>query len=164
MATATTASVSELPANTVFTTKSATVSAEQRWLIASPYVDQAHLLDLDTLDPQSRLFAIALSKLHLASSDYAIVKYEAVFDFAALMTELNSLAQQAGVSWQQQEFYVVEFRSTLKQDYDGEQLSYLDKESHKEAIASGGLLKYWFGQANVDRRNLATCTYIRDAT
>ena len=157
MATTTIASFSEVPVNAVLTTKSATVSDGQRWLIASPYVDQAHLLDLDTLDPQSRLFAIALSKLQLASSDYATVKYEEVFDFTALMTELKLLAQQASVTWQQQDFYVVEFRSTLRENHDGERLSYLDKESHKEAIASGGLLKYWFGQANMDRRNLATC-------
>ena len=130
-----------------------------QWLVASPYLDQAHLLDLDTLEQQTRLFALALSHLKLATPNYAVVRYEDVFDFAALMFKLRSLAHQAGVEWKRQDFYVVEFRSKLKHEYDGERLAYLDKESHKEAVASGGLLKYWFGVPNVDQQNLATCTF-----
>jgi hypothetical protein len=35
----------------------------------------------------------------------------------------------------------------------------LDYESHAEACESGGLLKYWFGKADGERRNLATCKF-----
>ena len=118
---------------------------------------RAHLLDLDTLEHQCRLFALALSHLRLASPDYAVVRYDDVFDLDALMTKLRSLANQVGVEWKQQDFYVVEFRSKLKHEYDGDRLAYLDKESHKEAVASGGLLKYWFGVPNACQQNLATC-------
>jgi hypothetical protein len=134
-------------------------STESRWLVASPYLEQPHLLDLNTLDPQDRLFAIALSSLKLATEDYAIVRYEEVFDFEALMTLLKSLADRQGIQWRRQDFYVVEFRSTLKPEHDNERLFFLDRESHKEAVASGGLLKYWYGVPNPDRKNLATCMY-----
>ena len=130
---------------------------DSQWLVASPYLDHSHSLDLNTLEPQARLFALALSQLQLATPDYAVVRYEDVFDFDALMCELRSLAHQAGVEWKRQDFYVVEFRSKLKHEYDGERLAYLDKESHREAVASGGLLKYWFGVPNVNQQNLATC-------
>ncbi|KAI9872496.1 MAG: hypothetical protein M1823_008153 [Watsoniomyces obsoletus] len=131
---------------------------EARWLIASPYLDQDHLLDLETLGTQDRLFAIALSSLHPATEDYAVVKYEDVFDFSALMAQLRVLVAQHSIRWKRQDFYVVEFRSQVKAEYDNDRLSFLDKESHKEAVASGGLLKYWFGIPNGDRKNLATCT------
>ena len=130
-----------------------------QWLVASPYLNQAHMLDLDTLEPQTRLFALALFHLRLATPDYAVVRYEDVFDFDILMTKLRSLANQAGVEWKRQDFYVVEFRSKLKHEYDGDRLAYLDKESHKEAVASGGLLKYWFGVPNAHQQNLATCMF-----
>jgi hypothetical protein len=136
---------------------SQTADAQPRWLVASPYTEPAHLLDLDTLDIQSRLFAIALTHLQSATADYACVAYEDVFDFRLLMEKLQSLAREQGVTWQRQNFYVVEFRSTLKESFDCDRLSFLDKESHKEAVASGGLLKYWFGTPNRARQNLATC-------
>jgi hypothetical protein len=129
-----------------------------RWLVASPYTEPAHLLDLDTLDVQSRLFAIALTHLQVATADYAFVAYEDVFDFGLLMEKLQESAREHGVTWHRQDFYVVEFRSTLKASFDNDRLSFLDKESHKEAVASGGLLKYWFGTPNSARQNLATCT------
>jgi hypothetical protein len=56
-------------------------------------------------------------------------------------------------------FYVVVFRSQLKPDIDQDRLYLLDYESHREACESGGLLKYWFGKADGERRNLATCEY-----
>jgi len=34
-----------------------------------------------------------------------------------------------------------------------------DKAAHAEAIKSGGLLKYWFGIPDENRRNLATCIW-----
>jgi hypothetical protein len=137
---------------------SQTEDAQLRWLVASPYSESAHLLDLDTLDVQSRLFAIALTHLQLATADYACVAYEDVFDFGLLMEKLQELAREHVVTWQRQDFYVVEFRSTLKASLDNGRLSFLDKESHKEAVASGGLLKYWFGTPNSAQQNLATCT------
>ncbi|CAN9330742.1 unnamed protein product [Alternaria alternata] len=59
--------------------------------------------------------------------------------------------------WKETSFYVVVFRSQLKEDIDQEWLYRLDEESHREACESGGLLKYWFGKGDEERRNLATC-------
>ncbi|TIA46743.1 hypothetical protein D6C83_05277, partial [Aureobasidium pullulans] len=70
---------------------------------------------------------------------------------------LKGLARAESHTWQKKEFYVVSFRSQLKHEVDGEKLFQLDAFSHQEAMASGGLLKYWYGVKDEDRRNLATC-------
>ena len=40
---------------------------------------------------------------------------------------------------------------------DREKLFVLDKNSHAEAVRSGGLLKYWYGEPDAEGANLATC-------
>lgn len=55
---------------------------------------------------------------------------------------------------------MVVFRSTLKADADGEKLHVLDEMSLREAVAGGGLLKYWFGNVDGERRGLATCEFL----
>jgi hypothetical protein len=55
---------------------------------------------------------------------------------------------------------VVIFRSKRKEVVDKYLLHVLDQQSHIEATASGGLLKYWFGDPNPERRNVATCKRI----
>ena len=132
---------------------------EPRWLVASPYLEQEHLLDLNSLDGQSQLFALALTKLKAATDDYAVVNYEDALDFETLMAELKSLTHRHGVTWTKQDFYVVEFRSQLQESIDNARLFKLDVESHREAAQSGGLLKYWYGVPDSKRRNLATCEY-----
>jgi hypothetical protein len=137
-----------------------TNSSEPRspdWLIVAPYVEPEHLLDLHTVDTPNRLLALALTRLTPATSDYAMVRYEDAFDLEALMSNLKSLAKVEGYRWTRQEFYVVEFRSRLKQNIDVDLLFKLDKQSHIEATQGGGLLKYWYGVPNAERRNLATC-------
>jgi hypothetical protein len=135
---------------------------QPRWLAASPYLDQEHLLDLNTLDAQSQLLALALTELKVGTEEYAVVRYEESLDLDAVMTELKHLADRHGVKWQRQDFYVVEFRSKLKPDIDKSLLFQLDKESHREATESGGLLKYWYGSPDSERRNLATCRSFLD--
>jgi hypothetical protein len=128
-----------------------------RWLTVSPYPEAEHLLDLNALDLPNQLFALALTELEPATAQYATVKYEEALDWNSLMITLKSLAATYRYKWTQQEFYVVEFRSKLKENIDVDLLFKLDKESHIEATASGGLLKYWYGLPDEDRRNLATC-------
>lgn len=130
-----------------------------RWLVSSPYLGSDHLLDLETVDRQSRLFAIALTNLSPATENYAAVNYEKAFDFDELMASLRSVAAAEGVQWRRQVFYVVEFRSKLRVEIDNDLLYSLDKMSHAEATQSGGLLKYWYGVPDGDRRNLATCEF-----
>jgi len=129
------------------------------WLTVSPYHEPEHLLDLRSLDTQNRLLALALTSLEpgSASGEYAIIKYEQAFDWTKVMARLKSLAESEGIRWRRQEFYVVEFRSKLLEKIDNDLLFKLDRESHREATHSGGLLKYWFGTPDAERRNLATC-------
>ncbi len=164
MTTAALARISPVPIVGVLPPTTEVDQKESQWLVASPYLEHSHLLDLGTLETQARLFALALSHLQLATPDYAVIRFEDVFDFTALMAILKSLANQDGFFWKHQDFYVVEFRSQLKHEYDGDRLAFLDKESHKEAVASGGLLKYWFGVPDTDQKNLATCTFDRGLT
>ncbi|KAK5058937.1 hypothetical protein LTR84_011201 [Exophiala bonariae] len=129
------------------------------WLIVSPYLEREHQLDLRTVDTPFRLLALALTRLEKATNDYATVKYEDAFKWSDLINHLKDLADREGYEWKRQIFYVVEFRSKLKSEIDNELLFKLDKKSHEEATACGGLLKYWYGEPDQERRNLATCLW-----
>ncbi|KAL2444359.1 hypothetical protein ABEF95_016407 [Exophiala dermatitidis] len=131
----------------------------QGWLTVSPYLEPEHQLDLESIDTPNRLLAFALTHLQAATPHYATVDYNAAFNWEDVMSELKALSAAEGYRWKRKSFYVVEFRSKLKQDIDVDLLFRLDKESHAEATASGGLLKYWYGVANSERRNLATCLW-----
>lgn len=126
-------------------------------LISSPYPDVPNQLDLTPLTSQHRLLAFALTTLTPTRSDYATAHYMSAFNWAQVFSTLRALCAQTGVSWQRQEFYVVIFRSKLLPDADRVRLGELDQRSHEEACASGGLLRYWFGRTDAERRNLATC-------
>ena len=128
-----------------------------RWLIVSPYPETGHLLDLEVLNMPDRLLALASTELEPATAQYATVQYDQALDWISLMATLKLLAAKEGYRWTRHEFYVVEFRSKLKKTIDAELLFKLDKESHKEAMQSGGLLKYWYGVPDANRSNLATC-------
>ncbi|PWY83183.1 hypothetical protein BO94DRAFT_469342 [Aspergillus sclerotioniger CBS 115572] len=128
-------------------------------LIVSPYNDQAHLLDLRRLDRPNQLLAKALTILQPIRPDYATAPYTESFNWTAVFDFLRTLSQVEGYRWTQQDFYVVVFRSVLNADADPERLHALDAHSHQEATASGGLLKYWFGTKDEERRNLATCIW-----
>lgn len=126
-------------------------------LIASPYNDVPHLLDLETLETQSRLLALALASFRSVRDDYATAPYIDNFNWDEVFNLLKSFAEIEGHRWTAQTFYVVAFRSLLLPGVDNDHLHALDAYSHQEAVASGGLLKYWFGTKNEKRQNLATC-------
>jgi len=131
--------------------------AENNLLVSSPYTESDHLLDLRTLDTPCNLFARALAILHPIRTDYAIADLTDSFNWESVMIRLRTLAANEDFQWQRQSFYTVTFRSKLKPDINRALLRQFDKESHREAVASGGLLKYWFGTPDGERRNLATC-------
>lgn len=128
-------------------------------LIASPYNDIAHLLDLAGLEAQDRLFALALAYFKPIRDDYATAAYSDSFNWTEVFDGLRAFSQAENRTWTSQSYYVVIFRSTLLSDIDSDRLYELDAHSHQEAIASGGLLKYWFGAKNDEHQNLATCEY-----
>ncbi|EXJ77915.1 hypothetical protein A1O3_09074 [Capronia epimyces CBS 606.96] len=130
-----------------------------RWLTVSAYLEPEHQLDIESVDTPNRLLALALTQLQPATPEYAKVSYNESLNWPKIMSTLKTLAATEGYRWTRQSFYVVEFRSRLKQDIDVDLLFKLDKESHIEATQSGGLLKYWFGVPDAERRNLATCLW-----
>ncbi|KAH0377486.1 hypothetical protein KCU92_g9207, partial [Aureobasidium melanogenum] len=128
-----------------------------KFLVVSPYTSPPHLLDLPRYSKASQLFANALTFFQSVREDYATAEYTKSFNFAQVMETLKFLSREEGYTWKKTEFYVVSFRSKLSPDADPEKLFQLDAHSHQEAMASGGLLKYWYGVKDQDRRNLATC-------
>ncbi|GES58882.1 UPF0643 protein PB2B2.08 [Aspergillus terreus] len=136
-----------------------TIIANDNHLIASPYTDQAHLLDLTTLDRPNQLLARALSVLQPTRDDYATACYLESFNWPEVIDSIRRLCSETGYSWTKRSFYVIVFRSQLYANADSERLYELDAQSHREAVASGGLLKYWFGTTNANRENLATCIW-----
>jgi hypothetical protein len=126
-------------------------------LKASPYAGPEHLLHLANLETQNRLMALALSTLSPARPDYTVADYQQAFHWDQVIALLSTLAKEQHIAWKKQSFYVVEFRSKLKENIDNDHLYLLDKQSHMEATASGGLLKYWYGSPDAARYNLATC-------
>ena len=129
-------------------------------LIVSPYNSPPHLLDLTSYDHATRLFAKALTIMQPIGDDYATADYLDSFNFGSIFAFLKQLAHAEGHLWRRRDFYVVTFRSQFKPDADEQRLFELDSKSHEEAMASGGLLKYWYGSKNEEFRNLATCKSI----
>ena len=124
---------------------------------SSPYADPANHLNLQELTLSLRLFALALTHFTSTRTDYAVAPYLDSFNWSSVFSILRQLCAQSGIEWQRQEFYLVIFRSKLRPTADRVRLGELDKNSHEEACASGGLLTYWFGSPDAERRNLATC-------
>ncbi|KAJ5279881.1 hypothetical protein N7478_005253 [Penicillium angulare] len=128
-------------------------------LIVSPYNTSPHLLDLNTLDTQSRLLTLALAYFRPIRDDYATADYLDSFNWDEVFHLLRGFSEVEHHTWTTQTFYVVSFRSKLQPGIDNDYLHALDAHSHQEATASGGLLKYWFGTKNEKRENLATCIW-----
>jgi hypothetical protein len=99
---------------------------------SSPYHDPRNFLNLDELSTPVRLFALALTKFEPLRPDYATSPYMATFNFDAIFGTLRDLCQDAGIEWKRQEFYVVIFRSKLRESADRVRLGELDQMSHQE--------------------------------
>lgn len=112
-----------------------------RLLVQSPYDDEGHLLDLDTLDHENELLARALTKLHATRKDYATAPYNDSFNWSEVLKELKDLVEESGKGFKETSFYVVAFRSQIKPSTDYSHLGELDKAAHAEAVESGGFLK-----------------------
>lgn len=136
-----------------------TASSLSSHLISSPYNSPGHYLDLTSLDTANLIFAKALTVLKPVREDYATAPFSSSLNFSTVLSLVRALSDAEGYTWEKRTFYVVIFRSKLNANVDSELLYQLDYESHREACESGGLLKYWFGKPDAERRNLATCRY-----
>lgn len=126
-------------------------------LVVSPYTAHPHLLDLKRVGTPQQLMAKALTVMASLRHDFAIAPYDEAFNWPTVINALRGLVHDDGFSWQRQEFHVIVFRSTLSPTANYRRLGDMDEKAHIEATKSGGLLKYWFGEPDVDGRNLATC-------
>ncbi|KAK6515529.1 hypothetical protein TWF506_007861 [Arthrobotrys conoides] len=129
-------------------------------LVASPYTDKEHLLDLATLTRPHQLLAKALTIMNANTGEYAIEPYHEAFNWDEILIALQKLSKREDYVFPRSEFYIIVFRSRLPFDADRQHLGKLDQDAHVEAVESGQLLKYWFGTPHpVTGRNLATCIW-----
>ncbi|KAI9679124.1 MAG: hypothetical protein M1829_001794 [Trizodia sp. TS-e1964] len=148
-------------------------------LVVSPYTTLPHLLNLDHYDLQCQLLAKALTLMKPVRDDYATCPYVLAFNWDQVFKGLQQmLAQEEDFEWDSRHvvhlfhackidltpcssFYIVVFRSRVAPTTVLANLAKMDEKSHAEAMASGGLLKYWFGAVKppTDMNNLATCIW-----
>lgn len=132
---------------------------ERRYVVASPYTEAEHLLDLETLDAENQILGEALVDLKCLRDDYATAAYADTFNWDEVVGRVRELAAARNHGWRETSWYIVAFRSRYEQGIDYSHLGELDKAAHAEATASGGFLKYWFGTPDRNLRNLATCIW-----
>lgn len=144
------------------------IPGQENPVVVSPYLTTPHLLDLRTLDLPSQLLATVLTYLQPLTPSYATTPYPLAFNWSDLLTirlprliksHPPALIDTVWPSRTTTTFFAVVFLSTRNPGIDSQLLGELDRESHAEAMASGGLLKYWFGSPDEERRNLATCIW-----
>lgn len=113
-----------------------------RYLVVSPYHEQDHLLDLETLDAENQLLSLSLTKLKCLREDYATAPYVETFNWGEIIDTLQTLTRETNHTWKETSFFVVAFRSRIPPTTVYAELGTLDKAAHAEATASGGFLKY----------------------
>lgn len=112
-----------------------------RYLLVSPYDEQDHLLDLQTVDTANQLLAMALVSMQCQRKDYATAPYINIFNWQIIVQELQRLITANSYNWREQSFYIVVFRSQIPPTTIYGDLGRLDKAAHAEATRSGGFLK-----------------------
>ncbi|CAO3643612.1 unnamed protein product [Cunninghamella blakesleeana] len=92
-----------------------------------------------------------LNKLHVITDDYVHQSVETSFNWDQLAYDLKD---------HEGDWFIVAFRSVRKASADNDLLFKADAQAQEEAIHSGGLLKYWYGDLNQHRECLAMCIWI----
>lgn len=113
----------------------------QRYLVASPYTDQEHLLDLESLDIENQLLSEALQNMKAVKEEYATRPYVESFNWEEIVDRVRELATARHHAFKETSWYIVAFRSQIKPTTVYPDLGALDKAAHAEAMASGGFLK-----------------------
>lgn len=114
---------------------------DSRYLVVSPYTEQEHLLDLETLDVENQILAEALVAMKPVREDYSTAPYLESFNWEEVMDRVGKLTVERGHNFKETYWYIVAFRSQVKPTTEYPDLGVLDKEAHAEATASGGFLK-----------------------
>lgn len=134
----------------------APASGTGRYVVASPYTEVDHLLDLETLDAENQLLAEALVDLKCLRDDYATAAYVGTFNWDEVVGRVRELAAARNHRWRETSWYIVAFRSRYEQGIDYSHLGDLDKAAHAEATASGGFLKCVLSPSHSVPRNSLT--------
>lgn len=117
------------------------VAPFQRYLVASPYTEPEHLLDMESLDTESQLLSEALQGMRAVTAEYATKPYVDAFNWDEVIDRVRELASARQHSFKETSWYIVAFRSQIKPTTVYPDLGALDKAAHAEAMASGGFLK-----------------------
>lgn len=112
-----------------------------RYIVASPYTDTEHLLDLDSLDIENQLLSEALQRMRAVTEEYATRPYVESFNWEEVVGRVRELATTRQHKFKQTSWYIVAFRSQIRSTAVVPDLGALDKAAHAEATASGGFLK-----------------------
>ncbi|ORX48213.1 hypothetical protein DM01DRAFT_1259890, partial [Hesseltinella vesiculosa] len=96
-------------------------------------------------------FLDILPKLHTISENYAHASIAAAFNWDEVAADLVD---------HEGDWFIVAFRSVRKAQADNHLLFEADEKAQEEAIHSGGLLKYWYGDLNFHRECLAMCIWV----
>lgn len=85
--------------NTTAPVKQGTSSTKQDLLVVSPYTEEAHLLDLSTLDTANQLLARALVDLKFIRDDHRTAPYVVSFNWPEIVESVRKLAEISGFEW-----------------------------------------------------------------
>ncbi|KAI9488611.1 hypothetical protein BDB00DRAFT_772235 [Zychaea mexicana] len=94
----------------------------------------------------------ALPAFHVVTDDYVHVPIVDAFNWDETAQRLGKEAEG--------EWFIVAFRSVRKADADKKLLFEADARAQEEAVHSGGLLKYWYGDLNEHSECLAMCIWV----
>ncbi|KAI7882605.1 hypothetical protein K492DRAFT_206059 [Lichtheimia hyalospora FSU 10163] len=120
------------------------------WTDETPEDRKAFEESLRPVDRQ--LLEKALPHFHVITNDYVHVAVQDAFNWNEVA---NLLGEESEGDW-----FIVAFRSVRKADADSKALYDADARAHREAIHSGGLLQYWYGDLNEHRECLAMCIWV----
>lgn len=112
-----------------------------RWIVASPYTEPEHLLDLQSLDVENQLLSEALQSMTAVTEEYATRSYVESFNWDEVVDRVRKLALARKHEFKETSFYIVAFRSQILSTAVYPDLGALDRAAHAEAMASGGFLK-----------------------
>ncbi|KAI9268985.1 hypothetical protein BDA99DRAFT_603178 [Phascolomyces articulosus] len=108
---------------------------------------------IESLRPVDKtLLDKALPHFHVITDDYVHASILDAFNW-------DETAQWLGKETEG-EWFIVAFRSVRKADADSKLLYEADARAQQEAVHSGGLLKYWYGDLNEHRECLAMCIWV----
>ena len=145
-------------ATTVAQSTSVTTTSPD-YLIMSPYNKQQQLLDLGTIPEADQLLAKALKDFEPVREDYQTTSYSSSFNWPKIIAKLRATVKKSEFQWKEMHLYIVVFRSSNPPSIDRRKLWALDEDAFTEALAGGGLYRYWCGEPDEDGNNLSTCEY-----